>query len=132
EDVEARLPHKCAECDKRFSLRCHLSGHMILHLPLADPRRRFECDACGKVFNRADTLRKHKTAHMEPKKRDRTTTLKSNNSMSEKRPQRTNQQNASEKENREDISESQSHESNGAWSTDEELNVDDNEDFRWR
>ena len=47
--------YQCAECGKRFRVRCRLTAHERVH----SGERPFHCEACGETFGRIDNLRRH-------------------------------------------------------------------------
>ena len=51
--------HKCQHCGKGFSVRSHLTAHLVAHTQ----ERPFECKDCGKFFTSKGALYNHGGVH---------------------------------------------------------------------
>lgn len=59
---EKILPFKCQKCDKSFTSKPNLEGHMNTHFNL----KPFKCDACGSAFPHRYAVYRHKKFSCRP------------------------------------------------------------------
>ncbi|XP_066588450.1 zinc finger protein 354C-like isoform X2 [Prorops nasuta] len=53
--------HMCDVCHKSFSLAADLAMHKKYH----DPDKKFDCEVCGREFNRLNNLQRHMMVHQQ-------------------------------------------------------------------
>lgn len=53
------LKFTCDVCQKRFSFKCNLKAHMLIH----SGARPFECNICKKAFAYKHVLKRHMIVH---------------------------------------------------------------------
>ena len=51
--------YECTICHWKFKIRQHLTRHMLSHTD----EKRFECEVCGKTFNRKSNMKNHRKIH---------------------------------------------------------------------